>query len=92
MIRCGWCGQRTSNLVVCESCGRDPEKPYRQRGVWPPQIETPERGRPHLDHRAARRRVADAEHDIAASGRAVTTEAIAEHLGVSVKTVRRWRE
>ena len=92
MIRCGWCGGATRDEITCDMCGRDPVKPYRQRGKWPPQIETPERGRPHLDVREARKRIESAEYQLRQQGRAVTTEAVAELLGVDPRTIRRWRQ
>lgn len=89
---CGWCGQVTVDKAECDACGRDPRKPYRQRGIWPPTFETPERGRPVLDLRAAHRRVAEAERNLREAGRPVTVEAIAEFLDVTPRTIRRWRK
>lgn len=47
-----------------------------------------------MEFRAAqrRRRLASAEYELERSSRAVTDEAIAELLGVSARTVGRWRE
>jgi len=79
MIRCGWCG-RAADVVVCSHCRRDPGEAWRQRGQEPPDIDV------------NRDRLARATAEITAEGRSPTIEAIAEHLDVSPRTVRRWRE
>lgn len=76
MILCGWCGAPTPS-GACASCGRDAALPWAQRGQTPPQADSPTR------------RLAQA---VAALGADATVERIAEHLDVSPRTVRRWRE
>jgi hypothetical protein len=84
VIRCGWCGKPTANEDRCTSCGHsDPTRPYFQRGEAVPQID----GR--LDSADVRRRLAEAR---SALGGNPSVERIAEHLDVSPRTVRRWRE
>ena len=84
MIACGWCGLATANPDRCTSCGHeDPSRPWLQRGQSPPTID----GR--TDPTTIRRRLAEATR---ALGGSPTIEALAEELGVSPRTVRRWRE
>ena len=76
---CGWCGNASAG-DPCTSCGHeDPDRPWRQRNV-PPPIKSPAR------------RLTAARRVIEADGRKATIEAMAEELGVSSRTVRRWRE
>lgn len=91
MIRCGWCGQAT-NPGRCGACGRDPEVPWFQRGMGAPAVSVEAPGRPALDVADVRHRLAEAKAEIAAAGRRVTVEALADVLDVSPRTVRRWRE
>ena len=85
MIACGWCGHPTADEDRCESCRHpNPRLPWDQRGEAVPVIRE---GRPALDRGEVRRRLAEAR----AAG-ATTVEQIAEHLEVSPRTVRRWRE
>lgn len=87
-IRCGWCGH-IAEPPRCDYCGRDPELPWAQRGAPPPVVAPEAAGRPTLDAEAVRRRLADARE---ALGTGATQEAIAEFLGVSVRTVARWQK
>jgi hypothetical protein len=84
VIACGWCGHATANLDRCTSCGHeDPARPHRQRGSEPPVVD----GR--IDPTDVRKRLAEATRTL---GGNPTIEALAEQLGVSPRTVRRWRE
>jgi len=81
MIRCGWCGRPTPDDDRCRSCGHaDPRLPWDQRRAPVPAVSAVD------DHR---RRLAEAEREL---GTDATIERIAEHLEVSPRTVRRWRE
>ncbi len=90
MILCGWCG-RATRPDQCVLCGRDPAVPYRQRGTEPPVVDAQD-GRPPLRPAEVSRRLAAARQALAAAGRPITVEALAEQLDVSPRTVRRWRE
>lgn len=90
-IQCGWCGQPASR-TACGHCGRDPVLPWAQRAQEPPEIRTDAAGRPVLDDRTIRRRLAEARIAIEEAGGTVTVEALAEHLDVAPRTVRRWRD
>lgn len=84
LIICGWCGHPTQNEIRCSSCGHeDPSRPWTQRGQDAPTIA----GRTNPDD--VRKRLAEATRDL---GGSPTIEALAERLGVSPRTVRRWRE
>lgn len=84
MIRCGWCGGPTASHDRCTSCGHEaPERPWIQRGQEAPAVS----GR--VDATDVRRRLAEATR---ALGGSPSIEALAEQLGVSPRTVRRWRE
>ena len=86
MIACGWCGEPTTSLDRCSHCGHeDPARPWVQRGQEPPTAADIERADRRRRIAAARRRLEDA-------GQRVTDEALAELLGVSARTVGRWRE
>lgn len=90
MIVCGWCGHPTRSVDRCEACGHVwPQVPWEQRGEAVPQIRTDAAGRPSLDPKAIRRRLREAQAEL---GGTTTVAQLAEHLGVSDKTVRRWRE
>lgn len=78
MIVCGWCGKAT-DPGRCAACGRDPALPWVQRGTEPPAVA------PH------ERELAAAAAGLRAEGRKVTSEALAEVLDVSPRTVRRWQ-
>lgn len=81
MIRCGWCGKPTANRDRCTSCGHiDPERPFIQRGDPVPTYNASD---------VNRKRLADAQAEL---GPDATIERLAEHLDVSPRTVRRWRE
>lgn len=58
----------------------------------PPEIQTDAAGRPGLDVNDVRRQLAAAAEVIKGRGQAATVARLAEQLGVSDKTVRRWRE
>lgn len=91
MIVCGWCGHPSKEMTHCSACGHnDPARPWLQRGEQPPSLSGD--GRPGLDARSIRRRLAAAQRDLEEGGHAVTVEALAERLEVSPRTVRRWRE
>jgi len=81
VILCGWCSALTDPFV-CGSCGRNPVIPWTQRGQLPPTEYEAKR----ID---ARRRLSEARR---ALGPEATLDAIAEHLNVSSRTVRRWHE
>lgn len=87
MIACGWCGHATEP-ELCGYCGRDPTLPYVHRGTEPVQVGARTKGRPGLTQREIARRLDDAAQQL---GRDATTEQIAELLGISTKTVRRWK-
>lgn len=90
MIRCGWCDHPTPAGEDCHACGHeDPARPWVQRGKEPPTVRTDAVGRPTLDTQAIRRRLRDAR---AALGPEATREALAEQLGVSVRTLGRWQK
>ena len=79
MIVCGWCGQPTK-ADRCANCQRDPVLPWTQRAQQPPPVDPRDR---------ERRLLAEAR---ASLGRDATVEQLAEHLDISPRTVRRWRE
>jgi len=81
VIVCGWCAHLT-NPEACGSCGRDPSLPWSQRGLPPP-------GESDARRDDARRRLAEARRSL---GPDATAERIAELVGVSPRTVRRWQE
>lgn len=90
MILCGWCGKRTANVDRCTSCGHvDPEKPWDHRGEPVPTVRLAPIGRPPTEARDARRRVSEARN---ALGPDATNEDLAEHLGVSLRTLGRWQK
>ena len=81
MIRCGWCGKATEATERCAACDHiDPTRPYVQRGEPVPGLDRGD---------VNRRRLAEAMKTL---GDDATIERIAEHLDVSPRTVRRWRE
>lgn len=80
-IVCGWCAALTGP-ALCVACGRDPVLPWTQRGQVPPTEAEAKR----ID---ARRRMAEARRQL---GFDATAEQIAEAIGVSPRTVRRWLE
>jgi hypothetical protein len=82
VIVCGWCGYPTKP-AVCGACGRDPVKPWTQRGTKAPEVDPND---------AIRKRLTDAAAFIEAHGQRPTAERIAEHLDVSPRTVRRWQQ
>lgn len=89
MIACGWCGKATSSVERCTSCGHaDPPRPWLQRGQDAPVIEHAP-GRPATDPADVARRLAAARSDL---GPHATVDAIAEHMDVSPRTVRRWQK
>lgn len=89
MIRCGWCGKDTANRDRCTSCGHaDPERPWVQRREPVPEVSHAP-GRPSVEPDEAARRLAAARREI---GPGATVEAMAEHLGVDPRTVRRWQQ
>ena len=79
MIVCGWCHAETP-AGPCAACGRDAELPWTQRGQQPPAVEAWQQMR-------RRRRLEQVRRDL---GPEATVERIAEALGVSDRTVRRW--
>lgn len=79
MILCGWCHEPTDD-AHCVTCGHDPRLPWTQRGLPAPVVDAAA---------LARRRLADARRRL---GHDATIDALAEHLDVSPRTVRRWRE
>lgn len=90
LIRCGWCDHPTPPDEDCHACGHeDPARPWIQRGRQAPTVRTDAVGRPVLDAGAIRRRLRDAR---AALGPEATREALAEQLGVSVRTLGRWQK
>lgn len=88
---CGWCGHTTAGSP-CSSCGRDAVLPWTQRGLEPPTVRTDAVGRPPLDVAAIRRQLREATAALQSMGGTVTNARLAELLGVSDKTIRRWRE
>lgn len=89
MMTCGWCGHPTAG-EPCGTCGHaDPARPWLQRGQEPPTVRTDAVGRPVLDAKAIRRRLAEAR---TALGAGATAAAIAEHLDISVRTLGRWQK
>lgn len=89
MITCGWCGKATANVDRCTSCGHaDPKRPWVQRGSPAPAVSH-EPGRPAIDPADVARRLALARAEL---GPHATVDAIAEHLQVSPRTVRRWQQ
>lgn len=81
MIVCGWCAAITGPMT-CQACGRDPVVPWVQRGQEPRSEAQAKR----LD---ISRRLTEARR---ALGPGATVDAIAELVGVSSRTVRRWHE
>jgi len=77
MIVCGWCGHATEPSV-CAGCGRDPVLAWYQRGLTPPEAK-----QHSAQLAAARRRLRN-------KGQSPTAEALAEEMGVSERTIRRW--
>jgi len=88
---CGWCAAVTT-IDRCSACGRDPGLPYAQRATAPPVVRGDAAGRPPLEAAELHRRLATAEAELARGGRKATVDALAVHLDVSPKTVRRWRQ
>ncbi len=86
-VECGWCGHPTLE-GTCSYCGRDPLVPYTQRGPPPTRLPAPEAGRPSLEERRGRNRLSMAAEEL---GPGATVERTAEYLGVSPRTVRRWK-
>lgn len=88
MIVCGWCGHPTKG-DPCASCGHeDPARPWRQRGQEPPVAKTDAVGRPVVDARTIRRRLAEARSALPGA----TGAQLAEHLDISVRTLGRWQK
>lgn len=87
-VICGWCGE-VAAASSCSTCGRDPAEAWTQRGQEPPTVRTDAAGRPTLDARAIRARLREARAEI---GGDATVARLAEFLGVSDKTVRRWQK
>lgn len=87
-IACGWCGHATEPSR-CGYCGRDPALPYLHRGETPQILNDPEAGRPVLNERQIGHRLAAA---VAELGPGATVERLADFLGVSPRTVRRWKK
>lgn len=93
MITCGWCGRSADYGRDCPACGHQrPEQPWTQRGIIPPAAPLRDPGRPSLDPADTRRRLSGAREALAGRGRQPTEEALAEELGVSPATVRRWQK
>jgi hypothetical protein len=89
VIRCGWCGNPTANPERCTSCGHeDPPRPWVQRGEEPPTVRTDATGRPVLEAKAIRRRLAEARAVLPNA----TQAQLAEHLDISVRTLGRWQK
>jgi hypothetical protein len=74
-IVCGFCSAATDDALACVNCHHDPALPYTQRASAPVRAD-------------ARLRLSEAQR---ALGPHATADAIAEHLDVSVRTVRRWQ-
>lgn len=87
-ITCGWCG-RAAEPSRCGYCGRDPGLPYVQRGVAPPAVVSKDVGRPALNEHRIAQKLAVAVEEI---GPDATVEQIAELIGVSPRTIRRWKK
>jgi hypothetical protein len=82
MRTCGWCGQPT-RVDPCSVCNHeDPDRPWLQRGQRPPTTIQVKRN-------DIRHRLAQARREL---GPGATVDAIAESIGVSPRTVRRWQE
>lgn len=91
-IVCGFCGSPVEfGAALCSNCRHDPLTAYVQRGQEPELIEEGA-GRPTLDLADTRHRLQQATADLKAMGRAVTVAHLADHLGVSDRTVRRWQQ
>ena len=84
MITCGWC-HRPTREGRCSACGYpDAGRPWRQRGIEPPEVPDPSAGRPTATIDDVRRR-------LEALGPDATDEDLAAHHEVDPRTVRRWR-
>jgi len=90
-VICGWCGRETVQYS-CDYCSRDPELPYVQRAVEPVTVTVEGPGRPELDEKTVRKRYDAAKTAIAHEGGIPTTEAIAERMDVTPRTVRAYRK
>jgi hypothetical protein len=88
-IVCGFCDATAETGAPCPVCHHDPLTPYTQRGQEPVAVES-EAGRPALDVADTRHKIAQATAELKHMGRAVTVAHLADHLGVSDRTVRRW--
>lgn len=86
-VACGWCGHPTAP-GTCGYCGRDPSRPYLQRGIPVVHVPMPKAGRPGLDDATIRARLREATEIL---GPDATVQEIAEQLGVDPRTVRRWK-
>lgn len=88
MIVCGWCNAATEP-GHCSDCGRDPALPWVQRATVPPVATADDRegGRPKLDPGQARQKARLARKDL---GSGATNAQVAEHLGISERTLQRW--
>jgi hypothetical protein len=81
VIVCGWCSADTVP-DRCSVCGRDPALPWVQRGQEAPTVDVAER---------RFRAVRQVEQALRLEGQAPTIERLAERMGVSPRTVRRWQ-
>lgn len=87
LIECGWCGAATVSRRRCSACHRDPALPWVQRRHRPPKVTEHEAGRPPLDPGQIRQRLRIARKEL---GPDPTNAALAEHLGISERTLGRW--
>ena len=90
VIECGWCGATTAP-GRCGHCGRDPALPWIQRAQEPPTARADQEtgGRPTLDASQIRQRLRIARKELDPD---VTNAALAEHLGISERTLGRWQK
>ena len=103
MIICGWCGQATQSdaywettammpVGECRSCGHeDPARPWVQRNQKPPEATegNSQGGRPTLDASQIGQRLRIARKEL---GPDATNAQLAEHLGISDRTLSRWQK
>ena len=85
-IVCGWCHHATPP-GLCDYCGRGAAVPWVQRGLSAPSADQTQ----GLDAKGIRLLYDEARTALVAAGHVPTTEAIAEKLDRSPRTVRLWK-
>lgn len=90
MILCGWCLKPTADVARCGQCGHPgPRIPWDQRATEVPIIRAEAAGRPALDVKGIRQKLREARTNL---GPEATQAALADHLGISARTLGRWQK